>query len=93
MSSYRYHCRGCDEPRLFVKEPVNHPLHLALSVITLGLWAVSWLSLCIGRRFQPWRCCECGDAQTFRKAARSQKKKKTETQRVGLAARATFPRV
>jgi hypothetical protein len=45
---------------LFEKTEINHGLHLFLSIITVGLWLVSWISLAIVHRLRPWRCLHCG---------------------------------
>jgi len=29
-------------------------------VVTLGLWSVSWVAMCIGNLLRPWRCEHCG---------------------------------
>jgi hypothetical protein len=31
-----------------------------LSVLTAGLWIISWIALCIGKVMRPWRCEHCG---------------------------------
>jgi hypothetical protein len=35
-------------------------MHAGLTVVTLGLWGISWLAILIGRRVWPWRCRQCG---------------------------------
>jgi hypothetical protein len=56
----RAHCSRCRHEQLFIRAELNHPLHLALTVVTLGLWTVSWAALCIGKLMRPWRCEHCG---------------------------------
>ena len=56
----RAHCLRCRHQQLFVRAVLNHPLHLLLTLLTLGLWSVSWVALCIGRLLRPWRCEHCG---------------------------------
>jgi hypothetical protein len=55
----RFHCKRCEGTRIFKKATVRHSLHLALSVVTGGLWLVSWASLVIGNVVEPWICCKC----------------------------------
>lgn len=38
---------------------MHHGVHLLFSILTLGLWAVSWLSIYLGQHFRPWRCEHC----------------------------------
>jgi hypothetical protein len=35
-------------------------VHLFLTIITLGLWLVSWMAIYIGNQLRPWRCQQCG---------------------------------
>ena len=56
----RAHCPRCRHQQIFVTAKINHPLHLILAVLTLGLWLVSWIALCIGKVMRPWRCEHCG---------------------------------
>jgi hypothetical protein len=39
---------------------MHHGVHLFFSLVTIGLWAVSWLSIYIMHRRHPWRCEHCG---------------------------------
>ena len=36
----------------------NHILHLLLTIVTGGLWAVVWLFASMGKK--DWRCPSCG---------------------------------
>jgi hypothetical protein len=45
---------------LFEKTEIHHGLHLILSIITVGLWLVSWISIAIVHKLRPWRCLHCG---------------------------------
>ena len=54
------YCARCRHRHVFVRTAVNHGFHLFLSVITFGLWLVSWVAVCIGRTMRPWRCEHCG---------------------------------
>ena len=56
----RAHCRQCKHEQLFERIRVNHPLHALLTIVTLGFWGISWISLMIGAWFRPWRCHHCG---------------------------------
>ena len=56
----RAYCAKCRHKQSFVLTQVNHPLHLALTILTLGLWGVSWVAHTIGMVFRPWRCKHCG---------------------------------
>jgi len=38
---------------------MHHGWHFVFSVFTLGLWAVSWAALSLGRRLHPWKCQQC----------------------------------
>ena len=38
-------CFSCGRQTVMVKPRVNHLLHLALSVVTLGLWLIVWAAL------------------------------------------------
>lgn len=51
-------CEGCRAQVLSTRKPVNHILHLILTLTTCGFWAVPWVLLCLFR--QPWRCSRCG---------------------------------
>ena len=52
-------CISCDEQRLHVRQGVNHVLHLLLTVLTGGLWAIIWLALALALK-PSWRCGRCG---------------------------------
>ena len=56
----RAHCPRCRHQQTFIKARLNHPLHLVLSLLTAGLWLVSWAALCVGKVLRPWRCEHCG---------------------------------
>jgi hypothetical protein len=47
---------------------VNHMLHFVMSVFTLGVWAIIWLTLVILKREQKWRVSvnERGEVKTDR---------------------------
>lgn len=53
------YCRHCNKNVMTQKNTPNHLLHLILTVLTLGVWAIVWIILMlsnIGGR----RCTECG---------------------------------
>jgi RNase P subunit RPR2 len=56
----RGYCARCRHQQVFERSRLHHGVHFFLSVITGGLWLVSWLSIYIGHRFRPWRCLQCG---------------------------------
>jgi hypothetical protein len=43
-----------------VQAEINHTLHVILTLMTVGLWVISWIALCIGKIYRPWRCEHCG---------------------------------
>jgi predicted RNA-binding Zn-ribbon protein involved in translation (DUF1610 family) len=53
-------CPHCGEQRLLLRESPNHVLHLILTVLTLGLWAVVWLLVAMNKSGGPARCSVCG---------------------------------
>jgi len=53
-------CKNCGEMRPFEKRGVNHVLHLLLTLVTVGLWAVMWLLLVLFNCFHSYRCRTCG---------------------------------
>ncbi|MCE9611974.1 MAG: hypothetical protein K8R23_17385 [Chthoniobacter sp.] len=55
------YCRKCRHEQLFVMRKMHHGLHFFFSLVTLGLWLVSWLALYVGLRLNPWSCQQCGD--------------------------------
>jgi hypothetical protein len=55
----RAHCPRCRHQQLFVRAKINHLLHFTLSILTAGLWLISWVAICIGRVVRPWRCEHC----------------------------------
>lgn len=54
------YCPCCRHTQRFNRVETNHWLHAGLTVVTLGLWGISWIALLIGRRVWPWRCRQCG---------------------------------
>ncbi len=58
MKTKQAFCRSCDAKVRADAEGVNHILHLALSVVTGGLWIAVWVALCVWPN--GWRCSRCG---------------------------------
>ena len=56
----RAFCRRCKHEQEFVRYEPHHRWHLFTTLLTGGLWVVSWLSVCVGAWFRPWRCKGCG---------------------------------
>jgi len=52
-------CPRCRHQQIFERTRIHHGVHLALTVLTCGLWSVSWISSYIGYRLRPWRCQQC----------------------------------
>jgi len=52
--------RLCRHRQVFVRAESNHLLNLFLTVLTGGLWLVSWVAVCIGKSMRPWCCEHCG---------------------------------
>jgi hypothetical protein len=57
--SQRY-CPSCEQKVLARRKSTNHLLHLALSVLTAGLWIIVWLAAS-GMKGE-WLCTRCGTA-------------------------------
>lgn len=53
-------CQQCNKPSVVFRQGTNHVLHLILTLITFGLWAIVWLGVAV--KFGGWRCAECGSA-------------------------------
>ena len=54
----REYCHDCKRYVLAQRKGTNHVLHLLLSVITVGLWVIIWILLCIP--IDGWYCPNCG---------------------------------
>jgi hypothetical protein len=44
---------------MFERPEVNHRLQLILTIVTLGLWGISWLALCARGWLGFWECRTC----------------------------------
>jgi hypothetical protein len=76
------HCRRRSTPRTI---RIKHGIHLFLTIITAGLWAVSWLALVLSRRVWPIQCHRCG-ARLPAQAAESPSEAKDLTPALELVA-------
>jgi hypothetical protein len=54
------HCPRCKHTQRFIRVQTTHWFHAVMTIITCGLWIVSWIAIVIGRRIWPWRCKHCG---------------------------------
>jgi hypothetical protein len=55
----RAYCVRCRHVQLFRRIEPEHGCHAMLTLITAGLWLVSWLSVVLVARLSPWRCPRC----------------------------------
>jgi len=55
----RAYCRGCQHDQLFERREISHGLHLLITICTLGLWTISWISATVGLLLNPWHCKQC----------------------------------
>ena len=53
------YCKACQKHVMAQKNAPNHLLHLILTVLTFGLWAVVWLIIAITTS-GGYRCTQCG---------------------------------
>ena len=53
------YCAECGSVRTFTKERAIHCLHLAWTVVSVGLWAIGWAGVAILEKWRPWRCTIC----------------------------------
>jgi len=53
-------CDVCGRERTFYRREINHKLHFILSIITGGLWLISWASLVMLYSHASWTCGACG---------------------------------
>jgi hypothetical protein len=67
------HCPRCKHTQRFVRAEKNHLFHAGMTVLTLGLWGLSWIALSVGRWIWPWRCkhCSCSTPDLQKKRVRS----------------------
>jgi len=60
MRRFLARCAVCDKECAFFEVQINHPLHLILMIITLGIWLPVYLSIIIRKLIRPWKCGCCG---------------------------------
>lgn len=41
------YCKNCEKKVATKTKPVNHILHLLLSIVTAGVWLLVWLLICM----------------------------------------------
>ena len=54
-------CGTCSGPALFQKGGINHGRHLVLTLLTVGLWGLVWITLSLVYLLNPYRCARCGE--------------------------------
>lgn len=55
------YCSFCESEQIFRRSSFRHGLHITLSVLTLGVWLISYAALWWRWRITAgWRCTECG---------------------------------
>jgi rubredoxin len=80
------YCRRCKHKQVFQRVEVRHWLHFTFTVLTLGLWAISWVSICLGQVFRPWRCKHCGWHEPVAQDPKSPEKFESDVSGVDSAA-------
>ena len=53
-------CSVCTGMRMHEKQTPNNLIHIALCVVSGGLWLPFWALFMVAGAFGPWRCCTCG---------------------------------
>jgi rubrerythrin len=66
--SQRY-CPVCRKNVLAIRQDINHIVHLLLTIITCGIWAIFWIGFAVDQTGWPWRCPNCGE-KTIKTAKR-----------------------
>ena len=56
----RAYCARCKQKQPFEETTVNHKFHLLLTILTGGLWLISWGAHYVGMLRRPLRCKRCG---------------------------------
>ena len=57
-------CEWCAMETRQQRRIPEHLVHGTLTVLTCGLWGVSWLSVSMVMRGEPWRCRRCRAPQS-----------------------------
>ena len=55
-----FHCPTCGGETLFAKRATNQLLHIALAIVTVGLWLLVWLPIELMNSGQRYACVVCG---------------------------------
>ncbi len=58
-------CEWCEQETPQQRKTPDHLVHGVLTLLTGGLWAVSWASMCLVMRAEVWRCARCRAPQTL----------------------------
>jgi hypothetical protein len=58
LRQLQLHCSVCGEIRLHTQETPNHTLHIVLTALTGGIWAIPWILLSM--QVKPALCGKCG---------------------------------
>ena len=58
ISTEAGYCNACQIRTTLQAQTPNHILHLLLTLVTAGVWAIVWLLLALQRA--PYRCSRCG---------------------------------
>jgi hypothetical protein len=58
LRQLQLHCGVCGEIRLHTQETPNHTLHIVLTALTGGLWAIPWIL--VAMQAKPALCGKCG---------------------------------
>ena len=56
----RAFCPHCRHQQPFVRARFEWKLHILMTVLTVGVWAVCLISAAVKRVIWPWRCEHCG---------------------------------
>ncbi len=52
------YCKRCNKHILAQRKGTNHILHLIITILTIGFWAIIWIG--VGIKFGGWQCSHCG---------------------------------
>ena len=58
LRQLQLHCSACNEIRVHTQETPNHTLHIVLTALTGGIWAIPWVLLSM--QAKPALCGKCG---------------------------------
>ena len=60
---HTFECDSCKTRQIFYRRKINHPLHIALVIVTGGLWLISYIAIIIGHPIRHWTCAACDHIQ------------------------------